>query len=69
MSLQGQQIDRAKIIGKKQLRELTNLSYQTWWRLEKNSLAPARIRLSAGRVGWNAGAVLDWISSRETIHS
>jgi len=69
MSPQVQQIDRAKVIGKKELRELTSLSYPTWWRLEKKCLAPARIRLSAGRVGWNAGAVLDWISSRETIHS
>lgn len=60
-------IDRAKVIGKKQLRELTSVSYQTWWRMERKCLAPARIRLSAGRVGWQTGAVLDWLSNREKL--
>jgi len=60
-------MDRAKVIGKKQLREITNVSYPTWWRMERKQEAPARIRVSAGRVGWRLGDVLDWLETRKTV--
>lgn len=58
---------RLRIIGRKELREITNISYQTWWRLEKNNKAPARIRISAGRVGWLLSSVLEWCESRQVV--
>jgi len=58
---------RMKIIGRKELREISNISYQTWWRLEKAKQAPARVRLSAGRVGWFLSDVLAWCESRQVV--
>jgi len=57
------------VIDKKQLRQITNISYQTWWRMERagEGNVPPRIRLSSGRVGWKLNEVLEWIASRESI--
>jgi prophage regulatory protein len=62
-----QSVDRMKAINKKRLLELVGLSYTTWWRLERAGKAPKRIRLSAGRVGWRLGDVLDFLASRESV--
>lgn len=62
-----QSVDRQKAINKKRLLELVGISYSTWWRLERAGKAPKRIRLSAGRVGWRLGEVLDFLASRETV--
>lgn len=64
---QKQNIDRMKAINKKRLLELVGVSYTTWWRLERAGNAPKRIRLSAGRVGWRLGDVLDFLASRESV--
>ncbi len=61
------QVERAKIINKKQLCEITGLSATTWWRLTRAGLAPGRVKLSAGRVGWRMGDVFDWLSSRTEV--
>ena len=58
---------KTRYIGRKELREISNVSYQTWWRLEKAKLAPARVRLSAGRVGWLLSDVLAWCKSRQVV--
>jgi prophage regulatory protein len=60
-------IDRMKAINKRRLLELVGVSYSTWWRLERAGKAPKRIRLSAGRVGWRLGDVLDFLASRESV--
>ncbi len=62
-----QSVDRQKAINKKRLLELVDVSYSTWWRLERAGKAPKRIRLSPGRVGWRLGEVLDFLASRETV--
>ncbi len=67
MDVQLNQVERAKVIGKKRLREITDLSYSTWWRMEKAGKAPARVRLSAGRVGWHLGDVMDFLSNRSSL--
>ena len=50
-----------RIIGKKELRELTKISADTWARMERACKAPARIRLSPGRVGWRLSEVQSWL--------
>lgn len=67
MAEQLNEVERSKIIGKKQLRELVNVSYSTWYRMEKSGCAPVRVKLSAGRVGWRLGDVMDWLSNRSSI--
>lgn len=58
---------RTRYIGKKELRKITDVSYPTWWRMERNNEAPARVRLSAGRVGWLLSDVLEWCESRQKV--
>ena len=53
-----------KIIDRKKVREMTNLSFVTIWRLERSGNFPARIQLSPNRVGWIEEEVLLWIASR-----
>lgn len=62
-----QSVDRMKAINKRRLLELVGVSYTTWWRLERAGKAPRRIRLSAGRVAWRLGDVLDFLASRESV--
>jgi prophage regulatory protein len=62
-----QSVELMKAINKRRLLELVGVSYSTWWRLERAGKAPKRIRLSAGRVGWRLGEVLDYLASRETV--
>lgn len=61
------QVQRASVIGKKQLLELVNVSYSTWWRMERSGAAPGRVKLSAGRVGWRKGDVMDWLSNLKEV--
>lgn len=56
---------RTRYIGKKELRDITDLSYTTWWRLERAHDAPARIRMSDKRVVWDLSEVLSWCKSRQ----
>lgn len=62
-----QSINRMKVINKRLLLELVGVSYTTWWRMERAGKAPKRIRLSAGRVGWRQGEILDFLASRESV--
>ncbi len=55
------------VINRKRLEDWTGLHYTTWYRMEKAGKAPSRVRLSAGRVGWIAEDVLNWLASRETV--
>src|SRR2546426_3557030 len=52
------------ILGERQVRELTNLSRTTRWRMERRGEFPKRVRLSPGRVGWRQDEIRDWIDSR-----
>ena len=59
------QIER--LLSRKQVREITTLSYAQIARLEKAGKFPPRIRLTdhpRGRVAWLYTAIFDWINSR-----
>jgi prophage regulatory protein len=52
------------ILGELQVRQLTNLSRTTRWRLERRGEFPKRVHLSPGRVGWRRDEIQKWIHSR-----
>lgn len=45
-------------------RRITGLSRVQWWRLEREGLAPRRIRLGANSVGWIRAELTAWVRSR-----
>jgi predicted DNA-binding transcriptional regulator AlpA len=49
------------ILGDRAVRQLTNLSRTTIWRLERQGKFPRRLRLSGNRIGWRADEILEWI--------
>lgn len=53
------------LIGKKKVIELTSLSDTTLWRLERQGKFPKRKQISAKRVAWVAGEVLEWNEQRQ----
>ncbi len=53
-----------RIIGQKDVQQMTNLSRTTLWRMEREGHFPRRLRLSNTRVGWKAQEVVEWIESR-----
>lgn len=56
-----------RIINIKKVKEITNLSRSTIWRLEIKGLFPQRIILSPGRVGWNEVEVIEWVKSLKKV--
>ena len=48
----------------KQLDEITSLSKMTRWRLRRKGNFPGSVQLSAGRVGYSAKAIDEWIAER-----
>lgn len=58
-----------EIIRPRNLPTETGLSKTTIWRLERAGDFPARIRLSAGAVGYRRSEVKAWLESRQTVES
>lgn len=56
-----------KIIGRKDMLELVNLSYTTIWRMERCGKFPSRKQLSARRVGWFQSEVMQWLHTRPAL--
>jgi predicted DNA-binding transcriptional regulator AlpA len=56
-----------KIIGRKELLKLVDLSYTTVWRMEREGMFPARKSLSARRVGWFLNEVMQWLHTRPAL--
>jgi|APSaa5957512493_1039668.scaffolds.fasta_scaffold740702_1 predicted DNA-binding transcriptional regulator AlpA len=56
-----------KIIGPEEVARRTNLSRSTIWRMEKRGEFPARIQISANRVGWHSNEVDEFIESRQRV--
>lgn len=54
-----------RIIDAKERRTLVPLSDVQIWRLEREDRFPRRVKVSANRVGWRYGEILDWLRSRE----
>lgn len=49
----------------RQVREATQLSRSTRWRLERLGKFPARRQLSTNSVGWLRSEVEEWLTSRK----
>ncbi len=45
-------------------RKITGLSRVQWWRLEREGLAPRRIRLGRNSVGWIRTELTAWVRAR-----
>ncbi len=57
-----------RIISKKELTEISSLSYTTIWRLERAGRFPARVQLSERRVGWFEDEIEGWLESRPLVN-
>ena len=53
-----------RIMGQKEVQQITNLSRTTLWRMERSGEFPQRLRLSDTRIGWKSQEVWEWIDSR-----
>lgn len=54
-----------RYLTRKQLPAIVGISAVTIWRLERDGKFPKRRQLSAGRVGWLASEVEEWMQGRE----
>ena len=60
-------MDIDKLIRRRQVLELVELSHSTQWRMEKAGKFPARVKLGAGSVGWHLMEVEEWVRRRERV--
>ncbi len=44
--------------------QITGLSRTTWWRMERQDLAPKRRQLSPNATGWLLSEITAWMQSR-----
>ena len=51
------------IVGKADLKKVTNLSTTSVWRLEKEGKFPKRRVLITGRVGWLYSEIVEWATN------
>lgn len=58
------QIDLGRIIGTKEAAAYLNLSVQHFRRLAREGKVPAPVRLSARKLGWRIGALVDFTNQR-----
>ena len=45
-------------------RQITGLSRTTWWRMERQGVAPKRRQLSPNSTGWLLSEISAWMMSR-----
>jgi prophage regulatory protein len=60
-----QPVDRPRVIGSAELRQLVPFSDAHFWRLERAGEFPRRIKLGRHRVGWDLDEVIAWIQARK----
>lgn len=53
-----------RFLGEIEVARITDLSRTTRWRLEREGRFPKKRRLSANRVAWLEGEILEWMESR-----
>ncbi|MCH8982274.1 AlpA family phage regulatory protein [candidate division KSB1 bacterium] len=53
-----------KILGPKEVKDMTNLSPVTIWRLEKAGKFPNRVNITEARVGWVESEIESWLEAR-----
>ncbi|MGF1768624.1 AlpA family phage regulatory protein [Enterovibrio makurazakiensis] len=56
-----------RILRVKEISELLGLSKSTIWRMRREGLFPAPLRLGPRAVGWRESDVTDWIKSRDRL--
>jgi prophage regulatory protein len=54
-----------RFIRENERKRLTGLSRSTWWRMEKQGLAPKRRQLSPNSTGWLPSELYGWMQSRQ----
>lgn len=58
------QIARSRVVGSGEAAAFCNLSREHWRRLARAGKTPAPIRLSARKLGWRVGALMDFCEGR-----
>ncbi|MCH8098519.1 MAG: AlpA family phage regulatory protein [Proteobacteria bacterium] len=53
-----------RFLGEIEVARITDLSRTTRWRLERDGRIPKKRHISANRIGWLQGEILEWIESR-----
>lgn len=56
-----------RLIRETERRRITGVSRTTWWRMERQGLAPARRRISTNAVGWLESELLGWLAQRQPV--
>ncbi|TKF31282.1 helix-turn-helix transcriptional regulator [Enterovibrio norvegicus] len=56
-----------RILRVKEISELLGLSKSTIWRMRRDGLFPAPLKIGPRAVGWRESDVTDWIKSRDRL--
>ena len=57
--------DPDRLWGRRKVAAVLDVSITTLWRLVRAKKFPGGLRISAGRVGWRARRVLQWIDEQD----
>ena len=57
--------DPDRLWGRRKVAAVLDVSVSTLWRLVRAEKFPRPLRISAGRVGWRARRVLQWIDEQD----
>jgi predicted DNA-binding transcriptional regulator AlpA len=58
-------ISRNKVLNTAEAAEFVNFSIPHFRRLYRNGGVPAPIQLSARKLGWKVGDLIDWVATRQ----
>lgn len=53
-----------RLVRERDRRAITGVSRTQWWALERDQVAPKRVRLGASAVAWRLSDLLAWIEQR-----
>ena len=53
-----------RIIREKERKHLTGVAKSTWWRWQRDGIAPKPVKLGPSAVGWPESAIREWIKGR-----
>ncbi|PWI33074.1 transcriptional regulator [Vibrio albus] len=58
-----------RLIRERECKEITGLSRQTRWRMEKEGKFPSRIQLSERAIAWRLSEVLQWVNNAISVRA
>lgn len=61
------EVESPRLLPFPEVRERTGLSRATVWRYERAGQFPARVQLTANRVGWRSDELATWIANRRRV--